>query len=59
MNAIIRNLKSLPGMLLSLLVLLIVLFWVLNMASKAGNVPVVGGPIASAAQFAEKHAQPY
>lgn len=54
-----RNLKSLPGVLLSLLVLLIILFWVLSLASKAQGIPVVGGAVSGAATWAEQHAKPY
>ena len=53
-----RNLKSLPGVLLSLLVLLIILSFVLKVAANQGQgIPVVGGAVSGAARFAQNNVQ--
>jgi hypothetical protein len=42
MGRILHQLKTLPGALLSLCILLVILFWVLNFAAKRAPAPVAG-----------------
>lgn len=51
MNQILSELKSLPGAILSLTVLLIATFWILNFIATRAPAPISG-----AAQWAETHA---
>jgi hypothetical protein len=51
MGRIIRNLKSTSGALLGMTIMLIAIFFVLNFIASRGL-----GPVSSAAQWAESHA---
>lgn len=51
LNSLMRQVKTLPGALISLALLMIILFWVLNFLSRRAPAPV-----STAANFVETHA---